>query len=203
MWPFAGSKSSFQTVEVPVGWIVLGVVALVLVFAVFWVIGIYNRLISGRNDTKNSWSQIDVQLKRRYDLIPNLVETAKGYMKHERETLEAVIKARQVAIDAQGVEAQAKAENMLTSTLRSLFAVTENYPDLKANENMLKVQEELTSTENRIGFARQHYNDSVMRYNNGCEQFPGSVVAGMFSFKLAEFFEVEDAEERKRVQVKF
>ena len=183
-----------------IGWIILA--AVILLF-VFWVVGIYNRLVSGRNDTKNSWSQIDVQLKRRYDLIPNLVETAKGYMKHEKETLEAVIKARQIAIDAQGVEAQAKAENMLTSTLRSLFAVTENYPDLKANENMLKVQEELTSTENRIGFARQHYNDAVMRYNNKCEQFPGTIFAGMFNFKLAEFFELEDAEERKAVQVKF
>ena len=181
-------------------WIVVGVVLLI---AVFWVVSIYNGLVSGRNDTKNSWSQIDVQLKRRYDLIPNLVETAKGYLKHERETLEAVIKARQMAMDADGVAAQAQAENMLTSTLRSLFAVTENYPDLKGNENMLSVQEELTSTENRIGFARQHYNDAVMRYNNKCEQFPGTVFAGMFNFKLAEFFELEDAEERKAVKVQF
>ncbi len=181
-------------------WIIFGVVVLVLVF---WVVSIYNQLVSARNDTKNSWSQIDVQLKRRYDLIPNLVETAKGYLKHERETLEAVIKARQIAIDAQGVQAQAKAENMLTSTLRSLMAVSEAYPDLKGNENMLSIQEELTSTENRIGFARQHYNDAVMRYNNKCEQFPGTIFAGMFNFKLAEFFELEDAEERKPVQVKF
>jgi LemA protein len=180
-------------------WIALGVVVLLLLI----VIGIYNGLVRGRNETKNSWSQIDVQLKRRHDLIPNLVETAKGYMKHERETLEAVIKARQVAVDVKGVAEAAKAENMLTQTLRSLFAVAENYPQLKANENMMKLQEELTSTENRIGFARQAYNDAVMRYNNSCEQFPGSMIAGGFGFKLAEYFEVEDAAERKAVKVQF
>ena len=180
------------------------IIPLVLIVVVlFVVIGIYNRLVAGRNETKNAWSQIDVQLKRRYDLIPNLVETAKGYMKHERETLEAVIKARQLAIDAGSVQEQAKAENMLTSTLRSLFAVTENYPDLKANTNMLELQEELTSTENRIGFARQHYNDSAMKYNNQCEQFPATMFAGMFGFKLAEYFELEDPEERKVVKVQF
>ncbi len=175
----------------------------VLVLLILITIGIYNGLVSGRNDTKNAWSQIDVQLKRRHDLIPNLVETAKGYLKHERETLEAVIRARQMAVDAKGIGEQIKAENMLTGTLRSLFAVSENYPDLKANQNMMKLQEELTSTENRIGFARQAYNDSVMRYNNKCEQFPGSIIAGMFAFKLAEFFEVENPVERQAVKVQF
>lgn len=180
-------------------YIALGVIVLLILIA----IGIYNGLVRGRNETKNSWSQIDVQLKRRHDLIPNLVETAKGYMKHERETLEAVIKARQVAVDAKGVAEAARAENMLTGTLRSLFAVAEGYPDLKANQNMLQLQEELTSTENRIGFARQAYNDAVMRYNNRCEQFPGSLFAGAFGFKLAEYFEVEDPVERKAVKVQF
>jgi LemA protein len=180
-------------------YIALGVLVLIVVVA----IAIYNGLVRARNDTKNSWSQIDVQLKRRHDLIPNLVETAKAFMKHERETLEAVIKARQVAVDARSVGEAARAENALTGTLRSLFAVAENYPQLKANENMLKLQEELTSTENRIGFARQAYNDAVMRYNNACEQFPGSVFAGMFGFKLAEFFEVENAVERQAVKVQF
>lgn len=177
-----------------------------LLITVLWAVSGYNGLVRARNETKNSWSQIDVQLKRRYDLIPNLVETAKGYMQHERETLEAVIKARQMAVDASKVDdigKQIKAENMLTSSLRSLFAVSENYPDLKANQNMLSLQEELTSTENKISFARQHYNDTVMKYNNTCEQFPSSVLAGMFSFKLAEFWEVEDPEERKAVKVSF
>ncbi len=180
-------------------WVVLGAVVLcVLIF-----VGIYNGLVSGRNQCKNAWSQVDVQLKRRYDLIPNLVETAKGYMKHERETLEAVTKARQMAIDASTVADQAKAENMLTSTLRSLFAVSENYPDLKANQNMLQVQEELTSTENRIGFARQHYNDSVLRYNNKVQQFPGNLVAGMFGFDEEQFFELDDDTQREPVKVSF
>ncbi|MCC6669456.1 MAG: LemA family protein [Planctomycetes bacterium] len=181
------------------GLIILGVVVLLVLILV----GIYNGLVTARNETKNSWSQIDVQLKRRYDLIPNLVETCKGYLKHEKETLEAVIRARQVAIDAKSVAEHAKAENQLTQTLRSLFAVSEAYPDLKANQNMLSLQEELTATENKIGFARQAYNDAVMRYNNKLEQFPGVMVAGMFAFKMAEYFEVEDAAERKAVQVKF
>ena len=179
----------------------IGIGIAVLVLLMF--VGIYNGLVSSRNETKNSWSQVDVQLKRRHDLIPNLVETAKGYMKHEQETLEKVIKARQMAVDASSVADQAKAENMLTSTLRSLFAVSENYPDLKANENMLSLQEELTSTENRIGFARQSYNDSVLRYNNKCQQFPSNVVAGLFGFDTAEFFELEDEAQREPVKVSF
>jgi LemA protein len=178
----------------------------IVVVAVLWWIATYNGLVSRRNETKNAWSQIDVQLKRRYDLIPNLVETAKGYMKHERETLEAVIKARQTCVDlknAGNVGELVKAEGMLAGSLRSLFAVAERYPELKANENMLKLQEELSSTENRIGFARQAYNDAVMRLNNTIESFPASIVAGMGSFKQAEFFEVEAAEERKVVKVSF
>jgi len=185
------------------GWaIVLVLVGLVVVF-VLWGIGIYNGMVRGRNETKNAWSQIDVQLKRRYDLIPNLVETAKGYLKHERETLEAVVRARQTAMGAagQGVAAQAQAEGQLTGALKSLFAVTEAYPDLKANENMLRLQEELASTENKIGFARQAYNDAVMRYNNSLEVFPNSLLAG--GFQKAEFFEVDVAEERKAVKVQF
>jgi len=180
-------------------------VALVAIF-VLWAIALYNGLVSRRNETKNSWSQIDVQLKRRYDLIPNLVETAKGYMKHEKETLEAVVKARQTCVDLQNagsIGELAKSEGMLSGALRQLFAVAENYPDLKANQNMLQVQEELTSTENRIGFARQAYNDSVMRFNNAVEQFPSSIIAGMAGFKQAEFFEIDAPEERKAVKVQF
>jgi len=178
-------------------------IVLLLLIPVFMVVGIYNALIKLRNRVKNAWSQIDVQLKRRYDLIPNLVETAKGYLKHEREVLENVTKARTQAIKIdEGVAQQAKAENFLSQTLRSLFAVVENYPDLKASRNMLAVQEELTSTENKISFARQHYNDSVMKFNTKIEIFPSNIVAGMFSFKQEEFFEVEE-EERKAVKVKF
>ena len=184
-------------------WIIpVGIVLLLI----FWFIGTYNGLVSKRNETKNSWSQIDVQLKRRYDLIPNLVETAKGYMKHERETLESVTKARQTCVDlkdAGKIGELMKAEGALTQSLSRLMMVAENYPDLKANQNMLQVQEELTSTENKIGFSRQAYNDSVMRLNNSIEQFPASIVAGMGGFKQAEFFEVEAPEERKAVKVQF
>ena len=177
-----------------------------LVILIFIVIGIYNGLVSRRNEAKNAWSQIDVQLKRRYDLIPNLVETVKGYMKHEKETLENVIKARQQAVDfrnAGNIGELMKAEGALTQSLGRLFAVAEGYPDLKANQNMLSLQEELTSTENRIGFSRQAYNDAVMKMNNGIEQFPANIVAGMFNFKQGEFFEVEAPEERKAVKVSF
>ena len=153
---------------------------------VFWLVGIFNGLVRLRNAVRNAWSQIDVQLKRRYDLIPNLVETVKGYAKHERETFEAVIQARQQAINiTDSVIDKAKAENMLSQTLRSLFAVAENYPDLKANQNFLALQEELTSTENKISFSRQYYNDAAMTYNNKTEMFPSNIVAGMFNFKEA------------------
>ncbi|MFH1422711.1 MAG: LemA family protein [Planctomycetota bacterium] len=177
----------------------------ILVFLmIVWFIVIYNGLIRKRNIVKNSWSQIDVQLKRRYDLIPNLIETCKGYLKHEREVLENVTKARTQAINVTGgaVE-QAKAENFLSQTLRSLFAVAENYPDLKANQNMLALQEELSSTENKISYARQHYNDSVVELNNKIEMFPSNIVAGMFSFRKEEFFEIEDSAQREPPKVSF
>ena len=184
--------------------IAIAVVGVLLVVLILYVIALYNGLVSRRNEAKNAWSQIDVQLKRRYELIPNLVEVAKGYMKHERETLEAVIRARQTCVDlskAGNIGELAKAEGVLTTSLRGLMAVSESYPDLKANQNMLKLQEELTSTENRVGFARQAYNDAVMRLNNGIEQFPSSFLFS--SFKKGEYFEVEAAEERKAVKVSF
>ncbi len=182
-----------------IGWIILGV----MVLAVFSVIGIYNGLVSLRENVKNGFSQIDVQLKRRHDLIPNLVETAKGYLKHESSTLENVIKARQVAVDASSIKDKMQAENMLTSTLRSLFAVSENYPDLKANRNMMQLHEELTSTENKIGFARQYYNDEVNRLNVAVQAFPGNIIAGMFNFQKGDFFQLENPEEKNVPQVKF
>ena len=182
------------------GWLIAGGVILVIVL---WLVALYNGLVKQRQLTRNAWSQIDVQLKRRYELIPNLVETVKGYMKHEKETLEAVIKARQTAIDAGSIAEQGAAENVLTASLRQLFAVAESYPDLKANQNMLQVQEELTSTENRIGFARQHYNDSVSTYNIKVESFPTNIFANMFSFKMAEYFELENETEREPVKVQF
>ena len=184
---------------------IFGLVLLVLIVVVVaWVLGMYNGLVGARNEVKNSWSQIDVQLKRRHDLIPNLVETVKGYMGHERGTLEAVTKARQQAVEVTGsVEDRAKAENALSQTLRSLFAVAEAYPDLKANQNFLALQEELTSTENKISFARQYYNDAVLRLNNRIQMFPSSVIAGMFNFSQEKFFAVEAPEERQVPQVKF
>lgn len=184
---------------------IVGLVFLVLiVVVVFWVMGMYNGLVGSRNEVKNSWSQIEVQLKRRHDLIPNLVETVKGYMGHERGTLEAVTKARQQAVEVTGsVEERAKVENALSQTLRSLFAVAEAYPDLKANQNFLALQEELTSTENKIGFARQYYNDAVLRLNNRIQMFPSSIIAGMFNFQPETFFQVEAPEDRQVPQVKF
>jgi len=179
--------------------------AIIVAFA-FYAISVYNGLVTSRNAYKNAFAQIDVQLTRRYDLIPNLVETAKGYMKHERETLEAVIKARQTCVDlknAGNIGELMKAEGALAGSLKSLFAVAEGYPDLKANQNMLALQEELTSTENRIGFARQAYNDAAMRFNTAIEQFPASVIAGFGNFRQVEFFEVESPEERKVVKVSF
>ncbi|MCA1732370.1 MAG: LemA family protein [Acidobacteria bacterium] len=168
------------------------------------VMGMYNGLVRARNEVKNAWSQIDVQLNRRHDLIPNLVETVKGYMTHERETLEAVTRARQQAIQVSGgLEEKARAESQLTQTLRSLFAVSEAYPDLKANENFLALQEELATTENKISFSRQYYNDSVLNLNNKVEMFPTNIIANMFHFTKETFFEVETAEARKPVQVKF
>jgi LemA protein len=181
-----------------------GIVLLVIIVAlVLIIVGLYNALVRLKKRCDNGWAQIDVQLKRRYDLIPNLVETAKGYLKHEREVLENVTKARQQAIDASGVKDQAKAENVLTSTLRSLFAVVENYPDLKASQNLLAMREDLVSTENRISFARQHYNDCVMDYSTRIATVPSNMLAGMFGFKPVEFFELEDMGQREAPKVSF
>lgn len=179
--------------------VLLGIAGLL----VLYVIGIYNGLVRLRNAVKNAWSQIDVQLKRRHDLIPNLIETVKGYMQHERQTLENITKARNLAAQASGVGEKARAETELNQALSNFFVVVENYPDLKANQNFLALQEELTSTENKIGFARQAYNDAAMQFNNKIEMFPSNIVAGMFNFKAAEFFEIEDAAERAVPKVSF
>jgi LemA protein len=192
------------------GWILLALV----VIGVFFVIGLYNKLVGARNSYKNAFAQIDVQLTRRYDLIPNLVETAKGYMKHERETLEAVIKARNQAVtavkaaaanpgDVAAMNTLSGAEGALGATLGRLFALAEAYPDLKANQNMMQLSEELTSTENKVAFARQAYNDAVMSYNNQREMFPGSIIAGMFNFLAAQLLEISKAEAREAPKVSF
>ena len=179
--------------------LVLGIIILLIII----IIGIYNTLVRLRNQVRNAWSQIDVQLKRRHDLIPNLIETVKGYMIHERETLENITKYRAQAMEAQGVGNIAKAENALSGAMGSLNIAFENYPDLKANQNFLSLQEELASTENRIAFSRQNYNDQTMTYNNKIEMFPSNIIAGMFSFKAAEFFEIEDKAERATPKVSF
>lgn len=173
--------------------VVFGLIGLGLVIVLF-VVGIYNSLVKMRNRCENAWSQIDVQLKRRNDLIPNLVETVKGYASHEQETFDKVTKARAAVANASGVKDTAKASNMLTDALKSLFAVVENYPDLKANQNFMQLQEELTTTENKIAFSRQFYNDSVMKYDTSRQTFPNSLVAGMFSFVDKDYFEVEEAQ---------
>ena len=178
------------------------VLAVVVVVALF-VIGIYNGIKRKQITAEQSWADIDVQLKRRYDLIPNLVNTVKGYASHERETFESVIKARQQAIDVSGVRDQAQAENMLTGALRQLFALAESYPDLKANQNFMQLQEELTSTENKIGFARQHYNRSSAQYNEAIAVFPANMIAGTFNFKEMEYFELEDEAQRVAPKVEF
>ena len=190
--------------------IFLGIIAAI----VFWTIGIYNRLVNERNRVRNGFAQIDVQLTRRYDLIPNLVEAVKGYMKHERETLEAVIQARNSAVsnldaakaDPANAEAMKKlgaSEGALGSALGRLFALSEAYPDLKANQNMMQFQEELASTENKVAFSRQAFNDAVLGYNNSVENFPNTVIAGFFSFKLASFLEIESEEMRQAPEVSF
>src|SRR6516162_2550177 len=169
-------------------------------------VAVYNGLVNQKVETQNAWSQIDVQLKRRYDLIPNLVETVKGYATHEKETLEKVIQARNAAMNAQGPAAKAQAENALTGTLKTLFAVSEAYPDLKANQNFMSLQEELTATENRIGFARQHYNDVVGQYNTTLLRFPANVLGNIFGFRQVEFFQLDAAEAaavRQAPKVKF
>jgi len=192
------------------GWIVLAFVVLTIVF----VISLYNRLVTLRNRVKNAFAQIDVQLTRRHDLIPNLVETVKGYIKHERETLEAVIAARNTAIaglkaaeanpsSTQAIQQLGMAETALTGALSRLLAVVEAYPDLKASQNMMQLTEELTSTENKVAFSRQAYNDSVMDYNNACEMFPSGVVANLFQFRSAAMLEIEDAAKREVPKVSF
>lgn len=182
------------------GWIIALVIVLILVT---WAIGIYNKLVQLRENSKNGWSQIDVQLKRRHDLIPNLVETAKGYMTHEKDTLENVIKARQQAVDAGSLKDKQAAENFLSSTLRSLFAVSENYPNLKADQQMRQLHEELVSTENKITFARQYYNDEINRLNTAVQSFPDAIIANAFHFEKRDFFELEDIGEKKAPEVKF
>jgi LemA protein len=192
------------------GWVFLALIIALVVYA----ISIYNRLVTGRNRFKNAFAQIDVQLTRRHDLIPNLVEVAKGYMAHERETLEAVIKARTAAVDGlrnaardpsdpEAMKALAEAEQGLSGALGRLFALSESYPDLKANENMMQLSEELTTTENKVAFARQAYNDSVMSYNTLRESFPNNLFAGWFSFGPAELLEIEDEVKREVPQVDF
>jgi len=183
---------------------ILIILAIVVVFILIFA-GIYNGLVGARNQVKNAWAQIDVQLKRRHDLIPNLVETVKGYMQHERGTLEAVTNARTTAIKSadSGVAAQAKAEGELSQALGRLLAVAESYPDLKASQNFLALQEELTSTENKISFSRQFYNDSVLQFNNKTQMFPSNIVASMGGFKAGEFFEVTDTVEREAPKVSF
>ena len=194
--------------------IVLGALLLLVIAVGAWIAGIYNSLVALRNRFKNAFAQIDVQLKRRYDLIPNLVEVAKGYMKHESSTLEAVIKARNLAYtasqaaatnpaDAGAVKNLLTAESGLTGALSRLMVVSEQYPDLKANQNMMQLTEELTSTENKISFARQAYNDSVMTYNTTRETFPNVIFAGMFGFTAAQLFQIEDATERNAPKVSF
>jgi LemA protein len=182
-------------------WIILGVVVVLLII----LMATFNGLVRLRNQVKNAWAQIDVQLKRRYDLIPNLVETVKGYMTHERETMEAVTNARNLAqsLSSAGAAERGKAEGELSSALARLLAVAENYPNLKANQNFLALQEELTSTENKISFSRQYYNDSVLSYNNKTQMFPSSIIAGMTGFKASEFFEVTVAAEKEAPKVKF
>jgi LemA protein len=181
------------------GWIVFGVIALL----VLWIVLAYNRLVALRNRFQNAWAQIDVQLRRRYDLIPNLVETVKGYAAHERDVFQRVTEARARAIAAGTVGEQAQAENMLTQALRSLFAVAEAYPELRANQNFLALQEELSGTENKIAFARQFYNDSVMQYNTLRQMFPTNVLANAFGFGPQEYFELEEAGAREPVRVQF
>ena len=179
-------------------WIILAVVVLVAIYVAI----AYNGLVSLRNRIENAWAQIDVQLKRRYDLIPNLVETVKGYAAHERETLEAVIEARNTAMAAEGPHDQAAAENMISGALKSIFALSEAYPDLKANENFLNLQEELTGTEGRIAYARQFYNDTVFRYNTKIQSVPTNIIANQFSFDEREYFEVDEGS-RENIQVDF
>lgn len=178
---------------------IIGAVVAVIGFIVL----MYNGLVSRKNAVKNSWAGIDTQLQRRFDLIPNLMETVKGYMTHERETLESVTEARTAFMKAGSVKEMAEAENMMSGALKSLFAVSENYPDLKASQNFMMLQEELAGTENKISYSRQRYNSTVMDYNNAVQKFPTNIIANMFNYKLEEFFEVDNVEARQAVKVQF
>ncbi|MFQ6083119.1 MAG: LemA family protein [Candidatus Aminicenantia bacterium] len=182
-----------------IGWIGLIIIGILIL----WLIGIYNSLIRLRNRVNNAWAQVDVQLRRRYDLIPNLVETVKGYAKHEREVFEKVTEARAKAINATTVREQGEAENMLTGALKSLFAVVENYPELKASQNFMMLQEELAGTEGKIAYSRQFYNDSAMKFNIKQQVFPSNIIAQLFGFKEKEYFEIEEPAAREPVKVKF
>lgn len=180
-------------------WIISAVAAVLIL----WFIGTYNGLITRRNRVSESWSDIDVQLKRRYDLIPNLVESVKGYMTHERETLQKITEARTAAMGAKTMAEHAKSENLLTDALKSVFAVAENYPDLKASQNFLQLQDELSDTENKIQAARRFYNSNVMDYNTKIQSVPSNIISGMFQFTAREFFELQEAAAREAVKVKF
>ncbi len=182
--------------------LIVWILVILVVIVIGYVVITYNGLVSMRNRIENAWAQIDVQLKRRYDLIPNLVETVKGYAAHERETLENVVRARNMAMSAQGPQDQAAAENMITGALKSVFALSEAYPDLKANQNFLNLQEELTGTEGRIAYARQFYNDSVYSYNTKIQSVPSNLIANQFRFNAREYFEVDEAS-RDNIQVDF
>ncbi len=179
-------------------WIIIAVVAILAV----WVIGIYNGLIKLKNRTDEAWSDIDVQLKRRYDLIPNLIETVKGYASHEKETLDRVIQARNTAMSSQNTEEKAEAENALSSTLKSIFALAESYPDLKANQNFLKLQDELSDTENKIQASRRFYNGNVRDFNTKIQVFPNNFISGFLKFKAYQFFEAKEGE-KSNIEVKF
>jgi LemA protein len=179
------------------------IIVVIVVLLLLFFVAIYNGLVRLRNRVDNSWSQIDVQLKRRHDLIPNLIETVKGYAAHEQGTFEKVVQARNAAMSAQGPQEQAQAENVLSGALKSIFALAEAYPDLKANQNFLSLQEELTSTEDRISYARQFYNDSVLKYDNKLETFPSNTVAGMFNFQPREYFKTDDVADREVPKVQF
>ncbi|PIR06845.1 MAG: hypothetical protein COV55_01945 [Candidatus Komeilibacteria bacterium CG11_big_fil_rev_8_21_14_0_20_36_20] len=182
---------------------ILTIIIVVIVLILLWLIGVYNGLIKLRNRVKEAWSDIDVQLKRRYDLIPNLMETVKGYMKHEEGVLTKVTEARAKAMGAKSIEERGQAENMLSETLKSLFAVAESYPDLKASQNFLSLQDEISDTENKIQAARRFYNGQVRDFNTKIEVFPNNVVAGMLNFKAWDFFAIEDEKQRENVKVKF
>lgn len=183
--------------------IALGVIVALALFVVIFVISVYNRVKRAEIAVNTAWSDVDVQLKRRHDLVPNLVNTVKGYASHERETLEAVVQARNQAVQAKNIDEQTGAENMLTQTLGRLFALSESYPELKANQNFMQLQEELTSTENKIAFARQHYNRNVSQHNELIAVFPNNILAGMFNFAEKKFFEIEDHTHREVPEVSF